>query len=170
MKTNTSVNISNMKVGTLLVIYVYMLVKIILLKFNSLDLGFLWARLLAGLQQPSLFSQRLHTGNLVPFQEISRSMHSLTSHDIFNLFGNVAIFMPLGILLGLMFKREGMPGMRIFICAFFLSLGLEIAQLLFMIGQFDVDDILLNSAGGFLGFVIYRLNTFIIWRGGESLH
>ncbi|MFB5267031.1 VanZ family protein [Paenibacillus enshidis] len=180
MKTNTSVDINNMKAGmsmdtltrsgaatrsrlsilslrALLVLYICVLVKIILLKFHSLDLGFLWGQLLTGLQHPGLIAQQLHTGNLVPFREISRSLRSLTDHTLLNLFGNVAIFIPLGILLGLMFKKEGMPGIKIFICAFFLSLGMETAQLLFRIGQFDVDDILLNTAGGLLGFVIYRI-------------
>ncbi|MFB5763498.1 VanZ family protein [Paenibacillus medicaginis] len=182
MKTNTSVNINNMNAGmskntvtrsdarargrlsvlslrALLVLYIYVLVKIILLKFHSLDLGFLWGQLLTGLQHPGLIAQQLHTGNLVPFWEISRSLRSLTDHTLLNLFGNVAIFIPLGILLGLMFKKEGMPGIKICICAFFLSLGLETAQLLFRIGQFDVDDILLNTAGGLLGFVIYRIHA-----------
>ncbi|WP_162341749.1 VanZ family protein [Paenibacillus paridis] len=140
----------------LLVIYIFMLIKIILLKFHSLDLGFLWGRLLAGLQQSSLLSQRLDTGNLVPFREISRSLHSLGYNDFVNLLGNVTIFMPLGILLGIMFNDKRNSWMRILIGSSFLSLGLETAQLLFMIGQFDVDDILLNSLGGLLGFLIYR--------------
>ncbi|MFB5674324.1 VanZ family protein [Paenibacillus terreus] len=162
MKTNASGNRNKMKVSVLslralLVLYIYVLVKVILFKFHSLDLGFLGGRLLAGLRQPGLISQQLHTGNLVPFREISRSLYSLTDHALFNVFGNVVIFMPLGILLALMFKVKEMPGMKVFICAFALSLCLETAQLLFRIGQFDVDDILLNSAGGLLGFWIYRI-------------
>ncbi|REK75157.1 VanZ family protein [Paenibacillus paeoniae] len=150
-------HLSNLSLRALLVLYVYMLVKIILLKFHSVDLAFLWGRLMSGLQQPSLLSQWLDTGNLVPFREISRSLHSLNDHNLYNLLGNVAIFMPLGILLGLMFNHEGMSGLKIGGYAFFLSLGLETAQLLFMIGQFDVDDILLNTLGGCLGFIIYRI-------------
>ncbi|CAM4525458.1 glycopeptide antibiotics resistance protein [Paenibacillus endophyticus] len=167
IKTNINVNLNNRKarknghlsvlgLRALLVLYIYTLVKIVLLKFHSLDPGFLWGRLQAGLKQPELLSQWLHTGNLVPFHEISRSLHSLSDHAIFNLFGNMAIFMPLGIILGLMFHNVGMGGLKIVVCAFIFSLGLESAQLLFMIGQFDVDDILLNSSGGLLGFVIYR--------------
>ncbi|MFC4304037.1 VanZ family protein, partial [Cohnella boryungensis] len=167
IKTNININLNNKKakkrdrlselsLRALLVLYMFMLVKIILLKFRSMDPGFLWGRLLAGLQQPGLLSQRLDMGNLVPFREISRSLRSLSDHDIFNLIGNVAIFMPLGILLGLMFRNIEMAGLKIAVCAFLLSLGLETSQLLFMIGQFDVDDILLNSVGGLLGFVIYR--------------
>ncbi|RJE88323.1 VanZ family protein [Paenibacillus sp. 1011MAR3C5] len=166
IKTNISVHQSNRKarkrgrlsvlsLRALLVLYLYMLVKIILLKFHALSPGILWDRLLTGLQQPGLLSQWLDAGNLLPFREISRSLHSLSGHDLFNLLGNVAIFMPLGILLGLTFKDERMAGVKIWACSFVLSLGLESAQLLFRIGQFDVDDILLNTLGGLLGFAIY---------------
>ncbi|RJX39947.1 VanZ family protein [Paenibacillus pinisoli] len=148
--------LSKLLLWAVLVLYVYLLVKIILLKFHSLDMGFLWSRLLAGLQQPDLLSQRLESGNLVLFQEISRSLQSFSSHDRYNLIGNVAIFMPLGILLGMMFARNKLAGMKVLLCAFLLSLCLETAQLLFMIGQFDVDDLLLNTIGGMLGFAAYR--------------
>lgn len=148
--------LSMLLLWALLVLYVYLLVKIILLKFHPADMGFLWSRLLSGMQQPDLLSQRLESGNLVLFQEISRSLQSFSGHDLYNLLGNVAIFMPLGILLGLMFTRQKLAGIRIMFCSFFLSLCLETAQLLFMIGQFDVDDILLNTMGGILGFAVYR--------------
>lgn len=157
MKPRKSSTLSALILRALLVIYIFMLIKIILLKFHSLDLGFLWGRLLAGLQETSLLSQRLDTGNLVPFREISRSLHSLGYNNFVNLIGNVTIFMPLGMMLGIMLNHERKPGMRILVCSCFLSLGLETAQLLFMIGQFDVDDILLNSLGGIVGFMIYRL-------------
>jgi glycopeptide antibiotics resistance protein len=160
MKLRTNSTLSALSLRALLVIYVLTLVKIILLKFHSLDLAFLWGRLLAGLQQSSLLSQRLDTGNLVPLREIARSLHSSGYNDFVNLLGNVTIFMPLGILLGIMFNDKRNSWMRILICSFFLSLGLETAQLLFMIGQFDVDDILLNSIGGLIGFFIYRTALF----------
>lgn len=134
-------------------IYTYMLVKIILFKFQTINYDFLLGRIQAGLQQPGLLSQRLQSGNLIPFREITNSLHYYSDHAMFNLVGNVAIFIPFGLLLGLMFHN----GMRVVICAFFLSLGLETTQLLLMIGQFDVDDILLNTIGGFLGFLFYRI-------------
>ena len=38
-----------------------------------------------------------------------------------------------------------------------VSLGLESAQLLLAIGQFDVDDLILNAGGALLGYFLYRL-------------
>ena len=39
--------------------------------------------------------------------------------------------------------------------AFEFSLGVEVMQLLFKVGCFDVDDVFLNTVGGVLGFLIY---------------
>ena len=38
-----------------------------------------------------------------------------------------------------------------------LSFGIETAQLLTKVGAFDVDDIFLNTLGGCLGYIIFRL-------------
>lgn len=37
------------------------------------------------------------------------------------------------------------------------SLGIETAQLLTKVGAFDVDDIFLNTVGGFVGYVFMKL-------------
>lgn len=41
---------------------------------------------------------------------------------------------------------------RVFLFAFITSLLIEIGQYLYMLGSFDVDDILLNSVGALCGF------------------
>jgi glycopeptide antibiotics resistance protein len=46
---------------------------------------------------------------------------------------------------------------RVIITAFFFSLCIEVLQLVFMIGVFDADDILLNTLGAYLGLYTYRL-------------
>lgn len=43
------------------------------------------------------------------------------------------------------------------IWAMLLSFGIETAQLLTKVGAFDVDDIFLNTLGGCLGYIIFRL-------------
>jgi glycopeptide antibiotics resistance protein len=40
--------------------------------------------------------------------------------------------------------------------SFSLSLLIEVIQMIFRVGSFDVDDILLNTLGGFLGFMLLR--------------
>lgn len=73
-----------------------------------------------------------------------------------NLFGNVAAFMPLGFLLPLMADRVRSVWKTGWIAAI-ASLCVEVLQMEMRVGSFDVDDILLNTVGGVLGYVILKM-------------
>jgi glycopeptide antibiotics resistance protein len=105
--------------------------------------------------------------NLVPlgysftcFRQNPQMHPRLTMFCLRNTLGNIALFLPLGILLPLLF-----PGFRSFgrvaLLAAFLSLSIETIQFFSaFIGNFravDIDDVLLNTFGACLGFVIYRV-------------
>jgi len=45
-----------------------------------------------------------------------------------------------------------------------LSCIVEVIQLLTNVGSFDVDDIILNTLGVFLGYIAFVLCKIIIWR------
>ncbi|MDF2963183.1 MAG: VanZ family protein [Paenibacillus sp.] len=141
-------------IQALYALYVYALFKIILFKFGSIDMSFLWRQLRKSLGNPDYISMRLQEGNLIPLKEVSRTIHGLSSHDLFNLVGNVIIFMPYGIFLGLMSTRISFIGA--FIRSLGLSLCLECAQAVFSIGSFDVDDLILNSTGGLIGCMAFK--------------
>ena len=99
--------------------------------------------------------------NLVPFRTIKQfaTTHPSTSNSVkfFNLVGNVLLFLPFGFLVPLVFRRLNKLG-YVFLFSFFLSLLFETYQLVTHTGQFDIDDLILNSAGGVVG---YLLLTFI---------
>jgi len=147
---------NDITIHILFALYVYALFKVILFKFGSMDITFLGNQLKRSLGNPDNIARELHQGNLVPFHEISRTMDDLTFHGLINLVGNVAIFIPFGIFIGLMLKRKS-----IFFGAFILSLGLSLClesiQAVFSIGHFDVDDLILNSLGGTFGFIAFRV-------------
>ena len=97
--------------------------------------------------------------NLVPFKEISRFV---TYYDILgmealiiNLVGNVAAFMPFGFFMPVV-SRRSRGRVRIILLGFGFSLMLETIQLVFRVGSFDVDDLILNTLGAGLGFFCYR--------------
>ena len=103
---------------------------------------------------------RVESYNLVPFKTIKMY---ITFADYFqfkiwftNLFGNILAFMPFGFLLPIVFKK-----LRNFwivtIMSFLFSLFVETMQRTFYVGGFDVDDILLNTIGGFFGYLIFKL-------------
>ncbi|MCR4717673.1 MAG: VanZ family protein [Lachnospiraceae bacterium] len=97
--------------------------------------------------------------NLVPFQEINRylsQIKTITFTAVLNLIGNVIIFIPFGAMLFIWNKKVA-TFFGTIILSFLLSLTIETAQLVSKLGVFDVDDIILNTLGGFIGFIIYKI-------------
>lgn len=75
---------------------------------------------------------------------------------VINLVGNVVMFVPIGLLLPLAVKR--LSSFRSFIiCSLCIPLVIESIQLVFMVGCFDVDDIVLNVIGQIIGYGLYIL-------------
>ncbi len=103
---------------------------------------------------------RVHDYNLTPFETIKMYivyMDYFSFHVWFiNLFGNIIAFMPFGLLLPLLSDRwKG--AFRITILSFFASLAAETIQLTFHVGRFDVDDMILNTIGGLLGYILLQI-------------
>ena len=100
--------------------------------------------------------------NLVPFQEILRYWNyrdQLGMLSFANLVGNVAVFMPFGFLEAMAAEHRNF--LRTFLDGFLLSLVVEIFQLIAMIGSFDVDDLILNTAGAVLGYIFFVICNVI---------
>lgn len=96
--------------------------------------------------------------NLTPFAEIHRY---LTFKEFFtwenlitNLAGNILIFVPLGILIPIIRKKKTGIFLVTFL-TFSFSLFIEGVQLFTKVGVFDVDDLIMNTVGGILGYLIF---------------
>ncbi|MDF2836893.1 MAG: VanZ family protein [Paenibacillus sp.] len=139
------------------VVYLYVLVRIILFKGHGIDLSYLADQLLATLHDPYRIVRQMELGNVVPFYEIKRAMESGTGHGYLNVFGNIAIFAPFGLIRGMLGTGKGMTIFSAAMGSLFLSLTLEWLQAVFVIGSFDVDDMVLNTCGGLMGYLLYRL-------------
>ncbi len=104
--------------------------------------------------------------NTTPFSTIKLFYNSRrlnTEYKQNNLLGNFAGFIPLGLLLPLVlvwFRN----GFTILITGFLVSLGFEAVQLLTGLGVFDIDDLILNTAGCFTGFILFIILRFILKR------
>lgn len=96
--------------------------------------------------------------NLVPLHTISNYIlkRSLISPKIFitNIIGNVVAFMPMGFLIPIIQKNSKSFWM-VLVGSSIISLFVEIMQYVFSVGSFDVDDVILNSLGGAVGYIIY---------------
>lgn len=112
--------------------------------------------------------QSEYSYNLELFKEIKRfymyRKQLGTEAVVLNLFGNVAAFVPCGFFLPII-SRRSRKWYNTILISFLFSLSVEIIQLVSKVGSFDVDDMLLNTLGGVIGFVLYRLvQTFRIRR------
>lgn len=98
--------------------------------------------------------------NLVLFKEIKRFIkyyHLLGLKAVFlNLAGNVIGFMPFGFMLPRISTRARYWYLTLLL-SFTFSLMVETVQLIWHVGSFDVDDLLLNTIGGVLGYVAYQI-------------
>lgn len=117
------------------ILYILALLKIILFKYG--------------------FDGGIRGLNLKPFEFITE--YSWNKKNIVvvlkNVLGNLLLFIPLGILVPTLFKKVNFKN-TILIC-FGVSLAFEIIQYVFSLGASDVDDLILNTFGGFLGLLIY---------------
>ena len=95
--------------------------------------------------------------NIKPFAEIKRCLDHLDRFImVINLFGNIFCFVPLGFVLPVLTpKRWGI--MKVTFVSMLSSVTVEVIQLFTRMGSFDVDDIILNTCGGFLGCVLFYL-------------
>lgn len=75
-----------------------------------------------------------------------------------NVLGNILIFVPLGLLYPMAFGAETTKKLRrTILFGFCLSLLVEITQLLFSRGYFDLDDLFLNTLGDLIGYGLYKV-------------
>ena len=101
--------------------------------------------------------------NLELFREIRRFItyrEQLGMFAVFaNLLGNILIFVPYGFFISMAAERRGFFKTLFF--SFGLSLCVELVQLATRVGSFDVDDILLNTIGGILGYILFAICNVI---------
>ena len=114
--------------------------------------------------------QNIYHYNLIPFREIMRfyTYRELVGMEAFvlNLFGNVIAFVPFGFMMPIL-KMKYRYSKRVIGMTFFLSLTVECFQLLTRVGSFDVDDLILNTLGGVLGFGMFHVMNWIRRRWFE---
>lgn len=100
-----------------------------------------------------------YKSNLILFREIRRFIiyrHQIgLERFLVNILGNIFAFAPFGFLLPLLNKRYR-KFYLITLLTLLFSLSVETIQLIFRVGIFDVDDLLLNTTGGIAGYIFYK--------------
>ena len=94
--------------------------------------------------------------NLVPFRTISTYFcHFIPDVFLVNIVGNIVMFLPWGFGLVLLWKKNQSVGRVLFLC-FLITALIETGQL-FIGRSVDVDDLILNFAGGCAGAALYAV-------------
>ena len=111
--------------------------------------------------------------NLEPLKEIKRfwTYRSILGAEsvLVNLAGNVAGFIPFGIMIPFLSKNRR-NFFLVTILTLEFSLLIEVMQLLTKAGSFDVDDLILNTIGGSIGYILFRIINSLIkrWRKKDA--
>lgn len=83
-----------------------------------------------------------------------------TNKTVFvNVFGNIVIYIPMGFVLGKYYNV-----IKTIAFANIFVIGIEIIQLVFHLGVFDVLDVILNLMGIVLGFTFRRVWSWYLWK------
>jgi len=98
-----------------------------------------------------------HTGpgNFVPFKSIVPLLMGRGNQliDMVNLFGNIIPFMPIGLLVPL-FVRS-ISWQKALVLGVGTGLSFEVMEVVFRVGIFDVDDIIMNAFGVMAGYGVF---------------
>lgn len=153
LKMSTKERIERVIISIIFVLYILLLMKILFLSrvsiYELFDNGRVMHRSL----------------NLVPFYSINGYMSgTIEGFSFGNVVGNFLIFMPLGVYLPL-FMKDKRVSTNLFII-FMTTVLVEVLQWTFGIGAADIDDVILNFAGGLIGILGYKL--FRVISGGEN--
>lgn len=94
--------------------------------------------------------------NLIPFYTIREISDKSSFYTvIINNIGNIVALMPMGVFLPLLFFRQ--RRIKMFILTTTLAVILiESTQMLFLMGAWDIDDLILNVTGAVIMFLIMR--------------
>ncbi|MET3293089.1 UNVERIFIED_CONTAM: glycopeptide antibiotics resistance protein [Brevibacillus sp. OAP136] len=96
--------------------------------------------------------------NVIPFRTIGMYISQAHHFNFWiwstNLFGNVVLFIPLGFLIPAYIRFARRPILAL-VLLLLVNTSIEVAQIVWHVGSFDVDDIILNFFGGMLGIVLY---------------
>lgn len=103
--------------------------------------------------------------NLTPFETVGKYLNTLKNSEngrishqaVINLGGNVIMFVPLGFLLPFNLSRaKSLKGCMT--ACLIIIMCVELIQLFTLLGSFDVDDLILNMVGVWIGYMIYSIN------------
>ena len=108
--------------------------------------------------------------SLAPFDDLINA--SSWFGPVFEYGGNIAFFVPVGMLAYILFQRTPRPLLVTTLLGAGFSLAIETSQYIFALGYSDIDDLMMNTLGAFIGAVLAKLSGpkfHWVWIGLASL-
>lgn len=100
--------------------------------------------------------------NIIPFKTITQTLqYGISTTAIVQIFGNIFMSVPFGVFVMLFLRNPKWWKMLLF--ALLLTVGIELSQMIIglainnMYRTVDIDDIILNVIGTYLGYGIYKI-------------
>lgn len=72
-----------------------------------------------------------------------------------NIGGNIALLVPVGFLVPLIYKE--MNWKKSLVLAVAVGLAFEVTQVVLQVGIFDIDDVILNGLGVMIGYWVFKI-------------
>lgn len=101
------------------------------------------------------------TINLIPFNDIIQG-----NYNKLDLFGNIILFIPLGIYISILLDKN--KTLKNILIILIVSLVFESCQYIFGIGATDITDITTNTFGGVIGIYVYKM-LILLFKDGEKV-
>ena len=146
--------IRNFWLKALFIIYCLLLITILFLN-NEYRMG--------GFQNISTFSRvHLETSNFIPFATIIGYVSGMVSNDIntsiviINLVTNLLLFAPMGFFIPMLFQDKIKNTKQFLIIIIILTFLVEIIQFITYRGSTDIDDIILNTIGASIVYMLMK--------------
>lgn len=127
----------------ILLLYIIFLIKVAFFKESAI------------LHQHMFSDRKGYIFNLTPFKSITEILNSNRGpwYIIQNICGNIYLFIPLGIFLPLI--KKNINYLSVITTGILISIGIETTQYILIIGNTDIDDVILNTIGTFIGLITF---------------
>ena len=151
-----------MKINLWIFFALYLVLLITLTLFDPM-----WGRNGIGLSNWTKESFNIYVENalnLIPFKTISGFISDMftslksTSTIFYNLLGNVVCLMPFAFFIPLLFKK--IDNVKKFLLSILcITIGIELIQFISFSGSCDIDDVILNTLGAVIMYLILQIKT-----------
>ena len=152
---NYSAEIMKWAFLSLFILYIYFLITLVLFD------GYFGRKGFSDLSYYDITQIKEHAQNNlnhIPFKTIFHFFSDETGNRAFvvNIIGNLAAFAPFGFFIPLLFRKVN-NSLKLVLSVSLIVIVVELLQLILLTGSCDIDDVILNTLGAYIVYVILKI-------------